>query len=421
MRYISMSQYKYFFLMVTCCCFGKFLFAQSNHNLNYFLFTAETNSPLLNDYNNQILLSKIDSLKLKAAYGYILTGEASAAYAPVIKGWGYDNALSNGQTLFAGARVVREFISHNNMQTRLKGINLTIGQIVAQKNISVITLKKQITDQYIATYSAQQQLIISQEIIHLLEQQEIVLKKLTQAAIFKQTDYLNFLVTMHQTQLDREQKRIEMKNSYALLNYLCGIADTMVSSLDAPVFSSTIIQPFDSSLYAAAYIADSAKLVNDASIITYDYKPKITGFADGGYQSSFITTPYKNFGLSMGVAITIPWYDGHKKHMLQAQNQIQQETRRKYYDLSKIQYDQQLEHLISQLTSYTQLRQSAIQQLDFIHTLMDANAKQLPTGDVKMVDYILSVNNLLNLKSQILQYDTMIMSIQNQLQYLILQ
>ena len=51
-----------------------------------------------------------------------------------------------------------------------------IGQILAQKNLSIQTLNKQITDQYIATYTSQQRYELSQEIISLLNQEDIILK-----------------------------------------------------------------------------------------------------------------------------------------------------------------------------------------------------------------------------------------------------
>jgi hypothetical protein len=43
-----------------------------------------------------------------------LLGEGTAGYSPNIKGWGYDSALTNGQSIFAGVRVAKEFISRNN-------------------------------------------------------------------------------------------------------------------------------------------------------------------------------------------------------------------------------------------------------------------------------------------------------------------
>ncbi|UWX61792.1 TolC family protein [Chryseobacterium oranimense] len=396
--------------------------AQSKNTLSYFLETAKTNSPVLNDFNNQIISNRIDSLKLRATYGFIVTGEGTAGYSPNIKGWGYDNALTNGQSLFAGVRVAKEFISRNNLNTRLAGINASIAQVLAQKNISIQTLNKQITDQYIATYASQQQYNVSKEIIHLLDQEDIVLKKLAQAAVFKQTDYLTFKVTLQQNELTLEQQKANWQNNYSLLKYLSGIVDDTFEPVEKPLFSETLNPAsFDQSIYAKAFQADSLKLANNAEIIQYDYKPKITAFSDSGYQSSFTTTPYKNFGMSVGLGVTIPIYDGHQKKMLLQQNQLLLQTRQKYLEQTQRQYQQQILQVTNQMEQYDRMINTANQQIIYAKTLVEANAKQLPTGDVKMVDFILSINNLLSLKGNIIQYNTMLFNLKNQLQYLIIQ
>ena len=63
----------------------------------------------------------------------------------------------------------------------------------------------------------------------------------------------------------------------------------------------------------------------------------------------------------------------------------------------------------------------AKEQMVYSRTLIDANAKQLPTGDVKVVDFILSINNYLNLKVNSIQYQATLYSLHNQLQNLIIQ
>ena len=97
------------------------------------------------------------------------------------------------------------------------------------------------------------------------------------------------------------------------------------------------------------------KLANDAKLIEYNYKPKITAFTDGGYQSSFVHTPYKNFGLSAGVGVSVPIYDGHQRKMLQQQNQLDLETKRKYLEQTHRQYQQQILNIESQTTQYQKL------------------------------------------------------------------
>ena len=409
-------------LIASSFCFSVKVKAQTEHSLPYFIQAAQNNSPLLNDYNNQITFNKIDSLKLRANYGFIITGEANAGYSPNIKGWGYDNALTNGQSLFAGVRVAKEFISRNNLNTRLKTYNASISQIIAQKNITTQTLNKQITDQYIATYASQQRYELSKEIIDLLNQEDLILKKLTRSSVFKQTDYLTFKVTLQQNELTLEQQQADWQSNYALLNYLCGIVDIQFPRLDAPNISTELAPAdFKESIYTQAFTADSLKIANDSEIIKYNYRPKVTAFSDGGYQSSFVQTPYKNFGLGLGLGVSIPIYDGHQKKMLLQQNQLALQTRQKYREQTQRQYQQQIFQIQNQMEQYHKMLKTANQQINYARTLVEANAKQLPTGDVRMVDFILSINNLLNLKGNIIQYNATLFNLQNQIQYLIIQ
>jgi hypothetical protein len=45
-------------------------------------------------------------------------------------------------------------------------------------------------------------------------------------SVYRQTDYLSFLVTLQQQQLAAEQLLGQYQNDFALLNYLCGLRDT---------------------------------------------------------------------------------------------------------------------------------------------------------------------------------------------------
>jgi hypothetical protein len=65
--------------------------------------------------------------------------------------------------------------------------------------------------------------------------------------------------------------------------------------------------------------------------------------------------------------------------------------------------------------------ETANEQMGYAQTLIDANLKQLPTGDVKVTDVILSINNFISLKSELVQFETTIYNLYNQLNNLTLQ
>lgn len=395
--------------------------AQQHKTLEDYLTLAKENSPLLNDFNNQRYSLKIDSLKTLATYGLQVTGNVDAMVAPTINNWGYDNVISNGQNVTAVVHVSKDLLGKENLKTRLSNYSLSIRQLFNQSKISEIALNKAITEQYIQTYALQKQYEISSEIIKLLRDEEIILKKLTQNSAFKQTDYLSFMVTLQQNILASQQQYADWLNNYATLNYLCGIVDTTLQKIDPPLTLVSQILPFERSVYAENYKTDSLKLTNDAKIINYDYRPKLTTYVDGGYSSSFFATPYKNFGASIGFTLSVPIYDGNQRKKSLQQIQLQQDSRNKYFEFQKNQYKQQVIQLQNQIGQYRQMIETANQQMSYAQTLIDANLKQLPTGDVKVTDVILSINNFISLKSELVQFETTIYNLYNQLNNLTIQ
>jgi hypothetical protein len=72
-----MGKTRYIFLIFLLPAFS---FCQQK-DLDYFLNNAVTNSPLLNEYRNNILAAGIDSALIVAANKYQVTGNGIALYA----------------------------------------------------------------------------------------------------------------------------------------------------------------------------------------------------------------------------------------------------------------------------------------------------------------------------------------------------
>ncbi|MFK5282637.1 hypothetical protein ACI3PL_24040, partial [Lacticaseibacillus paracasei] len=71
-----------------------------------------------------------------------------------------------------------------------------------------------------------QQVDFFREGLDLLHKEELIFKKLTTSGIYKQTEYLTFVVLVQQQDLQLIQFRNQYKNAYRNLNYLCGVTDT---------------------------------------------------------------------------------------------------------------------------------------------------------------------------------------------------
>ncbi|WP_158639659.1 TolC family protein [Arachidicoccus ginsenosidivorans] len=265
-----------------------------------------------------------------------------------------------------------------------------------------------------------QQYLLALEIDSFLQNEDQVLQRLTRAATFKQTDYLTFKVALQGQRLAVQKARALYQNDIGTLNYLCGIDDSSWTVLKEPLIADSALTPFENTPYFRGSKLDSIKNSSDAKIIKLNYKPKISIFADGGYQSSLISQAYKNIGTSIGLTLTLPLYDGHQRRLSLLQNKLLENTRKGYTDYYHKQYNQQIIQLTQQLDQYESIINEGARQLIYAQTLVQANKKQLTTGDIRMTDYLLSINNYLNLRSAVIQNQMIRLSILNQLHHIIL-
>lgn len=397
-----------------------FLFQQSfaqQKKLEDYINAGLNSSPLLKDYNNQKLLNTVDSMRLLAGYKPQVNGVGTLMYAPTYKGWGYDEAITNGTNFSPLVAATQRLVSKENIANQQEAIRLLNESLSVSGKITEQDLKRSITAQYITAYGDAQQILFTKEMMNLLQKEEEILKQLTQKGVYRQTDYLSFMVTIKQQGLLITQMNVQYRNDVSALNYLCGVKDTSYIVLATPAFEMVVLPDAESSIFYQQFNIDSLKIKNSVQQIAFDYKPKINLYADGGYLSSFAEQAYKNFGVSAGITVTVPIYDGKQKKMQLNKLNIAEQTRENYRDYFKTQYQQQIAQLYQQLNSIQQVIDEAASQLKFNETLIDANKKLLETGDAHMPDYILAIGNYLNTKNIITQNNINKLQILNQINY----
>jgi hypothetical protein len=382
--------------------FPVFAFAQ-NKTLDYFINKSLTNDPRILEIQNLILANKTDSALIVAGNKIQVSGNGNAYYAPVINGYGYDVAITNGQQLSALIAANKQIYNKRNLSLQFKSLQLQNDSLMNFAAISKQDIKKAIITQYILAYSDQLQLDFNDELISLLTKEEEILKKLTQKNVYKQADYLSFLVTLQQQQLTRNQLYVQYKNNYATLNYLAGIIDTTTEILAAPEIQMKQNFYNGNSPFLLSYKIDSLRLENERAIIKYQYRPKVNLFADAGYQSTFILTPYKNFGYNFGINLTVPIYDGHQRKLQFSKLDFEERTRQKRQDFFYNQYQQQILQLQQQLNDLQSLAAPVNKQIGYLEALIKVNGKLLETGDIRITDYVLALNNYITAKNLVVQ------------------
>ncbi len=386
-------------------------------NLDFYLGHALRNSPLLKDYRNQVQLGQIDSQLVHASYQPQVAGNSTNIYSPTYHGWGYDEAISNGGNFTTVVAVTKTLVGKQHLDAEYETIRLNNQGIGNTSKISEQDLKRSVTAQYITTYGDLQQLNFNRDIYRLLDKESNLLKDLTEKNVYRQTDYLAFLVTLKQEALLLRQLDIQFRNDHGTLNYLCGIVDTNATLLAAPAVELQHMPDISNSVFFRQFALDSLKLLNNRSLIDFNYRPKANLYADGGWSSSLMYEPYKNFGVSFGVTITMPIYDGHQRKMQYSKLDIQERTRTGYQEFFTSQYSQQLAQLSQQLKATEELIAQIDDQVRYSETLIDVNGKLLGTGDARIADYILALSNYLNARNLLTQNYITRLQIINQINY----
>lgn len=407
----------YLLLILFSCSAGVPVMAQEPlRNLNYFLEEAAKRSPLIKDNLNQLQAKRIDSMRVKAGYLPQVTASSAGMYAPIVRGYGYDEVITNGQALEALINVNYNLTSKRNISNQLQAISLQSDSLRIASKLTILDLKRTIADQYITAFASQQQAVFNREVNQLLNQEDKVLKKLTQANVYKQVDYLTFLVTFKQQQLQSKQAELQLKNDYSTLNYMAGIADTTAQPLADPELQESV-KVTDQHIFYQKFGLDSAKISNRREAISFLYKPKIGMYANSGFNSSLVFQPYRNFGASAGFTISVPIYDGHQKKMMYDQLALEQRSATAYKEFFQNQHIQQLNLLKQQLNDQNSLYQKINEQIKFTKSLIEVDSRLLQTGDIKVADFVIAINNYLAAQNLLRQTNINRLKLINQLNY----
>jgi outer membrane protein TolC len=395
----------------------SFICSGQTRSLNDFIQYAKDNNASLKDLENQILSNLVDSQILRATTKTQLNFVSNEMYAPVIKGWGYDEIITNIAQVSGMVQATKTFLSKGNLATQYRRIALQNQSLRDTLLLSEKDLIRGITEQYISTYGDQLTVEYTKELYDLLKQESELLKKLAQANVIKQTEFLAFDITLQQQELSYLQAQIQYNADYLTLNFLAGIVDTTIMKIEEPKLEDTVVHDFYNSVFYKRYITDSLRIRNERKLIDYGYRPTFNAFTDAGFNSSLQNTPYKNVGYSFGVNIKMPIYDGRQRSLKYQKLDIEERTRLTNRSFFLNQYKQQVSQLNMQLHATDQLFDRVKQQVDYTKTLIQAYGKLLETSDVKITDVVIAITNYLNAQNSYRQNLISRLKILNQINY----
>ena len=384
--------HKRFFIILILSCLT--LIAQCQiRNLDFYLNEAIQNSPLLNDYRNQINSSVTDSLLISATRKPLVEAKSQLLYSPYYHNFGYDEVITDGGNYTAVLGVSQSIFNKKTVQNRYEATDIQRKKINNSSKISIIELKKIITDQYLTAFSGYTDFSFNKNFLELFIKEKEILNQFVKTGIVKQTDYLSFLVESQSQEILLSQLKSQYIKDLMILNQLCGLNDSTWYELVDPGLQVKGSPDISKSPSFIQYKIDSIRIENEKLAIDLQYKPKVSWFADAGFLTSYPWNFYKHFGYSAGLSLNIPVYDGKQKVLSKQKLEFDENSRKAYENNFRIQYLQMIQQLDLELKSLNEMSAQVSNQLNTSGQLVTALKDQLEAGIIQMTEYINAVKN----------------------------
>ncbi len=404
---------RFILIAIVFLFFTLFANAQTK-DLNYYLEQAKNNSPLIKKAQNENKLIQLDMQKVKSILSKpIVNVDANILFAPIIVHdnnsnhfqWvsegantytGYDLAFSDGgqyqayisvtQPLFLG-KTYKSYLKQADIQTKLNKNNITLTQR---------ELEQLVSRQYILCEMANRQSKMSKSLLDKLNEQVLIMQKLVENAIYKQTDLMLLQIETENFKIEYEKYMSEYKRNISDLNLLCGISDTTtidIENINFEITPDTIIQ----SKFLNKYRLDSLKVVARQNLFNQKYRPQLSVFANAGLNAIYLPS-INRLGFATGINFTWNIFDGNQKKTQYQKSSVELQTIEfekqnfiKQYNTNKEKYliqikaiDKQIDVVQNQLKEYEkliklyqfELSQAQISIMDFKNLIRDIATKK---------------------------------------------
>ena len=387
-------------------------------SLEYFLSEGIKNSPLIKDLKGQIQSNGIDSIILRARNKPKAEFRGYAFYAPVVNNYGYSEILTNIANLTSVMSVSqpifnKKILEGNLLKTGIQGQSLT-----NNLHLTELSLKKEITAAYLDIWSTSADISLNLELLSFSREQKNILRSLTENGIYKQTDFLSFMIGFQELELQAKALNIQIHKQISGLYILCGIRDTATFIPVSPDLSgSSPARQGRSPLFIRFYL-DSLRISNEHLLIDRNYHPSVSWFSDAGLINNDPAVIYQNFGFSVGLNFTLPVYDGNQRKLNHQKLKYEEEIRTSYAESYRRVYSQQYQQLSDEKTQTLALFPAVKAEVDNARLLVDQEKELVNKGNGSITDYLIAVKNYLSVRKSFNQYEIRIMQIENEINFI---
>jgi outer membrane protein TolC len=379
-----------------------FLHAQQR-NLNFYVEQATINSPLINKNKNENNIVSLDLKQVKSILSKPeINVEVNVLFAPIVSHdnntnrfeWtspgatnytGYDLAITDGgqyqafvsirQPLLTASKF-RSFSNKSDISSQINEntIALTMHELVQLVNYQYILCLK-------SKAQSENSLIILKE----MDKQLLIMQKLVESAIYRQTDLMLLQIEHQNFEGEFKTYQAEFRSNLYDLNLICGINDTSLIDIQETNFQLNSDKDVHSR-FLISYRLDSLSIAADQAIYELKYKPQLNVFANAGLNAVY-QPAFNRFGFSTGVALIWNIYDGNLRKFQRDKSAINLKT----LDFEKnhflIQNNLNKNKILNQIQSLNQRENLSSKQLIQYYKLYDVYTMELAQGEISVMDF----------------------------------
>ncbi len=216
------------------------LFAQNN--LQYYLNSAYKNNPSIKESANTIRIKQLDKSLTRSEHSLPQVNlTANLLVAPYFnndklitpnpqpEAIGYDASITNGGLYSAQINVTKNLFNSGVVDAFNNQADVLIRSNEANIELLKHNLEKDVTDQYVNCWEAQELYSLEKSIVENLKPQLDITENLMVKGLVKQSDYLLLKVELSNQQLATDLALNSLKSNIYQLNTLAGIKDTSIS------------------------------------------------------------------------------------------------------------------------------------------------------------------------------------------------
>ncbi|MCJ7467762.1 MAG: TolC family protein [Maribacter sp.] len=421
-------KYRFFFLLFLSL---QFVVSQEP-TLDYFLETAKQNAPALSEnvnlqnignLQNDLIIAQNKALQVNITSEILIAPYfdnrgrfIDITTTPSPQAYGYDIGITNGGLYSAQLNITKNLFNQAAVDNLLLQNKIQNNSLVLIHNEIEHNLIKNITDTYIIAYQLQLQSNFTSEIIKDIENRLQVVELLVKRAVLMESDYLLLQLDVESKKLELEQIKNSLRTAINQLYSLSGIPMPGTTTITIP--NLVIGNAPNTNFYIRKFENDSIQIEADRSVFENKYKPQLSLYGNTGLNAVEIRNIDKRIGLSAGLRLTVPIYDGNQRSIIAQQSKFKQENIEFYRKNNSILLANGLNSIESQRRTLQDNLLLIEEQLRQQQKVLEIYKGKLVQGQVSIVDYL---NVVLTYKQNVytkLQMQTNIWLLQSQYNYL---